>query len=85
MGCATDSWRACACTCSKVWADDLSGGNRLQTVRDGAASAAGEAYPWAHLDIAGMALIEKRHETPYVQAGGTGFGVRLLVDLLRNW
>jgi leucyl aminopeptidase len=42
-------------------------------------------YPWAHLDIAGMALVDKRHESPYTPAGGTGFGVRLLVDLLRNW
>ena len=42
-------------------------------------------YPWAHLDIAGMALIDKRNESPYIPAGGTGYGVRLLVDLLRNW
>lgn len=42
------------------------------------------AYPWAHLDIAGMALIDKRQETPYTPAGGTGYGVRLLVEFLRN-
>ena len=42
-------------------------------------------YPWAHLDIAGMALIEKRSETPYTPAGGTGYGVRLLVEFLRKW
>ena len=42
-------------------------------------------YPWAHIDIAGMALVDKKHETPYIQIGGTGFGVRLLVELLRNW
>jgi leucyl aminopeptidase len=43
-------------------------------------------YPWAHLDIAGMALITKKIlETPYIPMGGTGFGVRLLVDLLRKW
>ena len=43
-------------------------------------------YPWAHLDIAGMALnMKKALETPYVQLGATGFGVRLLVDFLRNW
>jgi leucyl aminopeptidase len=43
-------------------------------------------YPWAHLDIAGMALVsEKRDETPYVMLGPTGYGVRLLVDFLRNW
>jgi leucyl aminopeptidase len=43
-------------------------------------------YPWAHLDIAGMALITKKAlETPYVSLGATGFGVRLLVDFLRKW
>ena len=40
-------------------------------------------YPWAHLDIAGMALTDK--ESDYIPSGGTGFGVRLLVDFLRNW
>ena len=40
-------------------------------------------YPWAHLDIAGMALTEKAKG--YVPAGGVGFGVRLLTELLRNW
>jgi leucyl aminopeptidase len=42
-------------------------------------------YPWAHLDIAGMALITKKLETPYTPWGATGYGVRLLVDFLRNW
>jgi leucyl aminopeptidase len=40
-------------------------------------------YPWVHLDIAGMALSEK--SKPYTPAGGTGYGVRLLVEFLRNW
>jgi leucyl aminopeptidase len=40
-------------------------------------------YNWAHLDIAGMALSEKTNG--YISKGGTGYGVRLLVDLLRNW
>lgn len=40
-------------------------------------------YPWAHLDIASMALAEK--EDGYILRGGTGFGVRLLVETLRNW
>ncbi|MEN3027144.1 MAG: leucyl aminopeptidase [Chlorobiota bacterium] len=40
-------------------------------------------YPWAHLDIAGTAIAPK--ETDYMPKGGTGFGVRLLVDLLRTW
>ena len=40
-------------------------------------------YPWAHLDIAGSALAEK--DGPYTPAGATGYGVRLLVEFLRNW
>jgi leucyl aminopeptidase len=40
------------------------------------------SYPWAHLDIAGMALAEKGGD--YTPAGGTGFGVRLLVEYLRG-
>jgi len=40
-------------------------------------------YPWVHLDIAGMALAEK--DKPYIPRGGTGYGVRLLVEFLRNW
>ena len=35
---------------------------------------------WAHIDIAGPAYIKK--ETDYCGAGGTGFGVRLLCDLI---
>ena len=40
-------------------------------------------YPWAHLDIAGVAFLDKPDS--YSAAGATGFGVRLLVDFLRNW
>ncbi|MCB9420919.1 MAG: leucyl aminopeptidase [Ardenticatenaceae bacterium] len=40
-------------------------------------------YPWMHLDIAGVALTEKGRG--YVPAGGTGFGVRLLVEFLLAW
>lgn len=40
-------------------------------------------YTWAHLDIAGMALTEKADN--YAPRGGTGFGVRLLVEFLRQW
>ncbi len=47
-----------------------------------------EGYPWAHLDIAGM-VFEERPDTPkrppHLQKGGTGFGVRLLVQFLRDW
>ncbi|MFW5940950.1 MAG: leucyl aminopeptidase [Chloroflexota bacterium] len=40
-------------------------------------------YPWAHLDIAGVAANKKGNS--YIPAGATGFGVRLLVEFLRNW
>jgi len=39
-------------------------------------------YPWAHLDIAGVALSEKAGD--YTPVGGTGFGVRVLVEYLRQ-
>jgi leucyl aminopeptidase len=39
--------------------------------------------PWAHLDIAGTAYDVKRRT--YADRGATGFGVRLLVDLLSSW
>ncbi len=42
-----------------------------------------EGYAWAHLDIAGTAFDDKAK--PYIPKGGTGFGVRLLVQFLRNW
>ncbi|MGC9399448.1 MAG: leucyl aminopeptidase [Anaerolineae bacterium] len=42
-----------------------------------------EETPWAHIDMAGLALLDK--ERPYVPKGATGFGVRLLTELLRNW
>jgi len=38
--------------------------------------------PWAHIDIAGPARNSKA--TDYCPAGGSGFGVRLLLELLRN-
>jgi leucyl aminopeptidase len=42
-----------------------------------------EKIPWVHLDIAGPAFIEK--DRPYVPKGGTGVGVRLVVQMLRDW
>ena len=39
--------------------------------------------PWAHLDIAGVASAEQ--DSPYQPKGATGYGVRLLVQLLRSW
>jgi leucyl aminopeptidase len=50
------------------------------------------SYPWAHWDIAGMATdtvgytaLYPRTKLPYVIRGGTGFGVRALVELARHW
>lgn len=42
-----------------------------------------EEIPWVHLDIAGPAWSEK--ETGATPKGATGFGVRLLFELLRRW
>jgi len=39
-----------------------------------------EDTKWAHIDIAGPAYVKK--ETDYCGSGGTGFGVRLLCDLI---
>ena len=39
--------------------------------------------PWAHLDIAATAWTTE--EKPYLAKGATGFGVRLLLEFLRNW
>jgi leucyl aminopeptidase len=39
--------------------------------------------PWAHLDIAGPSHSPK--ERGYVAKGGTGFGLRTLVELVRAW
>lgn len=50
------------------------------------------SYPWAHWDIAGMvsdklgySAVYPRTHLPYVIRGGTGFGVRALVELVRSW
>jgi leucyl aminopeptidase len=39
--------------------------------------------PWAHFDIAGTGWTTE--ERPYLGKGATGYGVRLVVDALRNW
>jgi leucyl aminopeptidase len=47
-----------------------------------------DGYPWAHLDIAGMTFEERPgtpKRPPHLQKGGTGFGVRLMVQFLRDW
>jgi leucyl aminopeptidase len=41
-------------------------------------------YPWAHLDIAGTAWVEKPSRA-YQSRGATGVGVRLLVELLQGY
>jgi leucyl aminopeptidase len=43
---------------------------------------AGEG-PWAHLDIAGTAYIDRTRDY-YVRPGATGYGVRLLTELARR-
>jgi leucyl aminopeptidase len=40
--------------------------------------------PWAHLDIAGPAFNEETDDAD-IPAGGTGFGVRTLLELLSTW
>lgn len=42
-----------------------------------------DGFPWAHIDIAGTGMTSKA--SGYINKGGTGAGVRLLVDMLRNW
>ena len=37
--------------------------------------------PWAHADIAGPAFLERSRGDYLSQRGGTGYGVRLLVEL----
>jgi leucyl aminopeptidase len=58
--------------------------------RPGGAIAAGwflaefaEGVPWAHLDIAGTASLDR--EISCFTKGPTGVGVRLLVELVRSW
>lgn len=40
--------------------------------------------PWAHLDIAGTAYLERGREDYYSHPGATGYGVRLLAELTRR-
>lgn len=40
-------------------------------------------YNWAHLDIAGTAILEEAQE--YIPKGGSGVGVRLLTNFLKSW
>ena len=40
-------------------------------------------YPWIHLDIAGPAW--KNNTSGYLSKGGTGYGVRLLYNFVKNY
>ncbi|MCY3487156.1 MAG: leucyl aminopeptidase [Bacteroidetes bacterium] len=40
-------------------------------------------YPWVHIDMAGPSFLKS--ELPYRPAGGTGFGVRLLTEFIRDY
>jgi leucyl aminopeptidase len=44
---------------------------------------AGEG-PWAHIDMAGPGFLERSRGDYLTQRGGTGYGVRLIVDLARR-
>ena len=41
----------------------------------------GEGIPWAHIDIAGVHSVDSE-KGPYIKNSATGFGVRLLADLI---
>ncbi|HZJ10803.1 MAG TPA: hypothetical protein VFD39_13980, partial [Trueperaceae bacterium] len=41
-------------------------------------------YPWAHIDMAGMELVDSPGERAYLTPGATGYGVRLLLEYLRQ-
>lgn len=40
-------------------------------------------YPWIHVDMAGPSFLKSK--LPYRPAGGTGFGVRLLTEFIRDY
>jgi leucyl aminopeptidase len=44
---------------------------------------AGEG-PWGHIDMAGPGFLERSRGDYYTQRGGTGYGVRLIVELARH-
>ena len=45
---------------------------------------AGEG-PWAHVDIAGPAFIQRKRPDYALDQGGTGYGVRLIVELAQQY
>ncbi|MBI4175062.1 leucyl aminopeptidase [Candidatus Berkelbacteria bacterium] len=42
-----------------------------------------DSLPWIHVDIAGTGMLDKPRA--YMPKGGSGWGVRLLVDFLEHW
>jgi len=40
-------------------------------------------YPWMHFDIAGVSFSVSNKK--YMPAGGTGYGIRMLLDFLMNY
>ena len=40
--------------------------------------------PWAHIDMAGPGFLERSRGDYLTQRGGTGYGVRLIVELARQ-
>jgi leucyl aminopeptidase len=45
---------------------------------------AGEG-PWAHVDMAGPGFIQRRRPDYALDEGGTGYGVRLIVELAQSF
>lgn len=70
---------------SKVADLKNSGGARGGVGTSAAFLQAFTAYPWAHVDMAGMELVENPGARAYLTPGATGYGVRLLVEFLRDW
>jgi leucyl aminopeptidase len=45
---------------------------------------AGDDRPWAHVDMAGPGFLERSRGDYLTQRGGTGYGVRLIVELAQS-
>ncbi|MFH1766837.1 MAG: leucyl aminopeptidase [Patescibacteria group bacterium] len=76
----------------KLLESDIADVRNISTSRYGGALTAGlflqqfipEGVKWAHLDIAGPAFAE-RPISSYVQKGGTGFGVRTIIQFIQSF
>jgi leucyl aminopeptidase len=85
-----DAWRlplteACAENLKSERADMRNSGDRMGSAIAAALFLARftRGAPWAHLDIAGPSHAAR--ERGHVAAGGTGYGVRTLVEFVRRW